>query len=393
MTAAVRGRVLLGLLTASGAYVAAEGTRYFLAAGRRDRHHVESAAFLFATICAAVALSAGRRVDAAPEVASHTARKVGVDRGTSDPGAMPLWPLPVAAMAALLLYLPALSLGFLSDDFVLRERAWHGTAFTWAADRFWRPVPVVLFGALGPRLLHVLNVLLHGLNAWLVGRLARQLGAGASTALVAAALFLSWPTGPEAVAWCSGVQDVLLTSLALAFVSSWRASVPLLPRTAWACLVLVLAVLTKETAVALPLLACVVWLRLPPRRDDVVLGGVTAALVGGYCVLRLLAHPLPEGYERPLTRGVLKDLLAGSFGALAAPWHRDLGTTGAALGVAAALALPLVVALAAWQWQQNRRGFGSAVRMLAWVVLSVAPLFAQAIKAIHEGDSVSSLFR
>ena len=63
--------------------------------------------------------------------------------------------------------------------------------------------------------LHAANVVLHGVNAFLVSRLAGAIGLSRGAALCAGALFLSYPAAVEAVAWPSGVQDVLMTTCVL----------------------------------------------------------------------------------------------------------------------------------------------------------------------------------
>jgi hypothetical protein len=246
---------LAALLLLSASLLAVEAVRYALAAGGRGRFHVEGPAFMFALVCILVARTGGGR-----RPRPVTVLGTGSHRG---PTGLPRWSLVASVAAGLLLYAPAFGLGFLSDDFVLRERALHGAAFAWPGTPYWRPLPILVFGVFAAGPIHILNVALHGVNAWLAARLARSLGANEHVALSAGALFLTCPVSGEAVAWCSGLQDVLLTTLAVAFVLSWRAPLRLVARASLACLLLAVAMLTKETAVALPLLALVAWVRMP----------------------------------------------------------------------------------------------------------------------------------
>jgi hypothetical protein len=86
----------------------------------------------------------------------------------------------VFLVAALTLYGPALGLGLLSDDYTLLAMAQSdglGAGSGW----FFRPLPLLLWRALfaishSAVLLHIVNVLLHGLNAFLVGTLGRAMG-------------------------------------------------------------------------------------------------------------------------------------------------------------------------------------------------------------------------
>src|SRR5262249_60843571 len=71
-----------------------------------------------------------------------------------------------------------------------------------------------------PGLLHAVNLTLHGVNAWLVSMLAVRLGFRGDASIAAGGLFLPFPAAPEAVAWASGIQDVLMTSSALGAVAA-----------------------------------------------------------------------------------------------------------------------------------------------------------------------------
>ena len=102
--------------------------------------------------------------------------------------------------------------------------------------------------------LHAANVVLHGVNAFLVSRLAGAIGLSRGVALCAGALFLAYPAAVEAVAWPSGVQDVLMTTCVLIVLVVAIASRSQLARISWACAALLVALLTKETAIAAPAL-------------------------------------------------------------------------------------------------------------------------------------------
>ncbi len=90
---------------------------------------------------------------------------------------------------------------------------WGATAplplsFEWnhlAPGLWWRPIEKLdrlllgRYSFLYPQYLHVLSVVGHGLSGWLVYRLARRLGASASTSRLLAALFLIHPGGCSVV--------------------------------------------------------------------------------------------------------------------------------------------------------------------------------------------------
>ncbi len=164
-------------------------------------------------------------------------------------------PLMVCAfvVAAGVLYFPAVSVGFLSDDYVLARLAAQNE-FLGGSWEFFRPLPVLCFKLAGahPVVLHSAIIMLHGANAALVAALAAAAGQSPAAAVVAGALFLTFPAHAEAVAWCSGLQDVLmttgvLTAVALANAARERLALPALAG----------ALLSKETAVVAPAL---LWL-------------------------------------------------------------------------------------------------------------------------------------
>jgi hypothetical protein len=177
------------------------------------------------------------------------------------------------AAAAVVLYQRSITIGFLSDDYTLRAMAQSdnlGSTSGW----FFRPVPLLLWrGILSvvdtPVVLHVLNIVLHGVNAFLVAALGFAMGMRCQTALGAAALFLTFPALPEAIVWAAGIQDVLMTTTALAAVVICARKTPL---SGWRIVLvgglLILGFGSKETAVCIPVLialCCVTRARL--RRD------------------------------------------------------------------------------------------------------------------------------
>jgi protein O-mannosyl-transferase len=106
---------------------------------------------------------------------------------------------------------------------------------------------------------HLANLVLNGLVVWLVFCLLRRL-TGERVAVVAAGLFALHPIHTESVAWIAAVTDLELTVFYLATLllylklpdsnHGWRAR-------AGMCAVFTLALLSKEQAMTLPVLAVI----------------------------------------------------------------------------------------------------------------------------------------
>lgn len=204
-----------------------------------------------------------------------------------EPGPSGSWPWAAALLAlAVLAYVPVFGAGFVwDDDNHVTENAtltsarglrdiWLGvrenetcqyypltfTAF-WVQYRLW---------GLNPLPYHVVNVLLHGLNAILLWRLlARWRLPGA---WAAAAIFAVHPIHAMSVAWITELKNVLSGAFMLLTLLAWEAwdrrrSAGLYVLALLACLA---AVLSKTAAAALPaLMLLVAWWRKPrvERRD------------------------------------------------------------------------------------------------------------------------------
>lgn len=342
-----------------------EAARYFLAGGSRGRFHVESRYFIFVFLCV---------------LAGALARASALDRrpvGNTEPDRSG-WFLGGSLILALVLYWPALSLGFLSDDFALLAIAGKGEALV-VRPMFWRPLPIWLYAAGdalgGPVLLHLLNVVLHGVNGWLVARLARALDLGQGAAVAAALLFLVFPASVEPVAWVSGLVDVLMTTVVLLGLCAWGAPWPLRLRLPLVVFAMLVALITKETSVALPLLGLVVWASRRAVRDNAVIAASLAATVAVFAGWWLTQSALPADYAQAPSRGLLKEVLVRPFGGLGAPYHAELGEYGLALSLAAAVSLPLVLTLNAMAWRRDRDSFTRSLRMALWVLIAVLPVY------------------
>src|SRR4051812_3987024 len=347
-----RELALFALVLLLLAYVSILAAEYYFRIGSVQRHHLESA-WMWFIAASALAAFFGRSPSNGPDA-----------RGSSWT-AVPYMPAALIA-AAFALYYPALRLGFLSDDFTLSALAARNELFgrSWA---FFRPLPLLFYKAAGdhPALLHAAVVVLHGLNAAMVVRLAATFGLSTRQTLAAGVLFLAFPANLEAVAWCAGVQDVLMTTCVLAAILAAAASSTTLSLAA-----LTLSLFSKETAVAAPIL---IWLSNRRRWRTAAAG---LAIAGVYAAWRLATRPLAEGYAAAPSSYALKELLVRPFGTLAVPFSGAHVSHRPMLGVLLVCGLALLIARAAWRWRGRRGQLLVAAALVLWVIVSVAPVYS-----------------
>jgi tetratricopeptide (TPR) repeat protein len=201
------------------------------------------------------------------------------------PGVMEIAACGISA----LVYIATLSFGFVYDDVpqILKNPAIHGwnsvpqyfTSHVWAAiypntsGNYYRPLFLLwlrlnyfLFGTNAAGW-HLTSVLCHVAATWLVFRLAQKLTGDRLTAFVTALVFGMHPSHIENVAWISGVTDPLMACFLLAsFLAFLDFGEPhrVLPATLSLGL-FALALLSKETAVVLPVLIFAYVLILGPN--------------------------------------------------------------------------------------------------------------------------------
>jgi Tfp pilus assembly protein PilF len=192
------------------------------------------------------------------------------------------WLLALLLLLAVAPYFNTLDNGFVYDDNnevltnpYIRSFSHVGEIFSTrilahlgarGATNYYRPISIFgflicykLFGLL-PYGFHLANVVLHALIVALLFGLSRRLFHDEWLAFIAAAIFALHPIHTESVAWVSGVTDLDLAVFYLAtfwlFLASAR---PHGGRSEWMHLGMVgsfiLALLSKEQAVTLPLLA------------------------------------------------------------------------------------------------------------------------------------------
>ncbi len=349
--------VVLGFLYANGA----EGTR---------RHHIESGVALLVGVGAIVVVSFRFRRQQSP--------------GTPLPQQL-LTPRAPALGILLLLQIgvalwilsPGLRVGLLSDDYVLFEHAMRG-GFAPAGWHF-RPLPLVIWWVLSKVtaapwvFMHLINVVLHGVNALLVWRIARRLGMSGQAAVLAGMFFVVYPAATESVVWCSGIQDVLMTTATLLFVTVWTAPWCVALRVGLMLASLVAGFATKETAVAMPALGIVTaWpLDASRRRENLLLAVVFGALAGLFALWSLGLH---DTQLLPVSKYAVQTLVFRAFAVLFAPWSAALLAVAPwllALSIGG-MSVLLLVSFARWT-DTSAWGWCAALQQAVWVLLAIAP--------------------
>ena len=356
-------RISAALCLISAAYVLLRVALYYFQIDGTRRHHVEAASIAF-VLALAVRMVTADRV-APPDAVDHT-------------------PAPTAlsglgfAGAAVLLYWPALFTGLFADDYVLVEAARAGRFTVWT--ELFRPSIFVLWRwllAIAPApavALHAFNIGLHGVNAFLVSRVGAAIGLPRGASLCAGALFLSYPAAVEAVTWPSGVQDVLMTTCVLIVLVVATTDRSQIVRISWACAVLLVALLTKETAIAAPALLLMLGLIAGIRSPAWVTAGVCAAIVAIFLFVRFSVLPLPPDYSPGASRYQAKELLVRPFATLIVPFRAEETLRHPALGLVSAAFVVVVLTLGAGRNGWRDPAAARAVAAAGMVLAAVGPV-------------------
>ncbi len=277
-----------------------------------------------------------------------------------------VWILAALAVLACLPYLPALTLTFISDDYLQIDLARnYGPVSGWgalAADPLYRARATSLIltywteRAFGfwPLPFLLSSLLLHVVNTCMLYALSRKLGLAVAPAALAAGFFAVQEGHQEAVMWYAAVHELLVFFFAAATLLAWLRFCDSSRRrdyaVAFACFLL--ALLSKESAVAIvPLL---VLLAPEPRRawKAALPFAVTAV---GYFGLAWAG------------RGSHQHFGDGTFALTAPFWITLWNSTGRLLWIWGALAL---AALAVWHDRAWTRTLKIAA---AWVVICLLP--------------------
>jgi hypothetical protein len=297
-------------------------------------------------------------------------------------------PAGIVLLAAFAVHAPTVAFGVtgLDDrDLIVGDRAFladpanllrvFGRSYLHVVDPshvYWRPLVTASYildaqwSGERPWGYHATNVVLFAVASALVLALLRRFRFGRRVALAGALVFAVHPALASAVAWIPGRNDTLLAVMALA---SWV----LLLKKRWLghLFFLALALMTKETAVALPLVWSVTLFAGRGRRDPRrwLLAAAWVGLVGARLVVHTAAtHATPAELlaNLPLVPVALGQLLLPVRPTVLAV----VGDLSAWPGVAAAV----VVTFATWRLGRVRRTV-VAVGALAFLFF-LAPVLA-----------------
>lgn len=211
----------------------------------------------------------------------------------------PRWWFLAFPLGALVVFALTLNAGWVSDDFeaIALAKSPDGLQRIFSetlGGSVYRPLFFLSFwlehhvwGGWEPGY-HLTNVLLHGLNAGVLWLLFRRWRLATWAAWLGALWFLVYPAHHESVTWLSGRTDVLATTGVLLALWCFE-NLSLRRWHRWGLVgATVLALLTKEIGLAIPLLLALRTLTLPRdvRREHWRFVAVTLALVAGALVLR-----------------------------------------------------------------------------------------------------------
>lgn len=189
------------------------------------------------------------------------------------PAGVPKWAVWALLGFTALIYLRALFNDFanLDDDAYIinspyiRDFSFRGikVIFSVFTNSNYHPLTILIYlleyriAGLSPLLYHLVNVMFHLLNVWLVYKLAEKLSGKSITAIVTAVLFALHPMHVESVAWVSELKDVLYSGFFLLSLLAYLRFIERGKQAKYyfaALLFFVLSLLSKSAAVTLPVL-------------------------------------------------------------------------------------------------------------------------------------------
>ena len=356
------------VLSALGGWAAFNGVLF--AVDSTKRYRAESGWILLAVALVIIAVVTVRK--GVPSVTPTVRASLG----------LPLVTAAVALVSAVLLYHPALSVGLLSDDYVLLNRAQRGLL----ADPSWeylRPLTLALWRVIALEgdstdiawRLHAFSITLHGLNAALVAVLATRLGLATREAVIAGALFLAFPGSAEAVVWASASFDLTFVLFMLTAGIVITTS-PGVTQVVGIAVLTIAALASKEVGVVLPIVVAITAWASPHSTLKQALVPVTISLAIAliYGLIRVVSSfgvtpPLAEfsGYA-------VKEIFSRPFGFLGLPFHAQVLVANPWLAVASALWWPVMFVGAARRWSADGRDARLLIALGLWIVVTVVPL-------------------
>ena len=329
------------------------------------RHHVESAAFIFAALLLLHVFTSGR-----------------VERRAIDvPPAPRGWAVVFAlGVVVAVLFARTMGIGFFSDDFVIYAwaRRFELTPDEWT---YLRPVPIALWSSLASWLpasgfavaAHVVNVVLHVVNAVLTYGLGRALAGTFLASSVSAVVFAVFPVNVEAVVWPSAVFDVLLVCFTLMFAHLALRRPALSARALIAVVALTAAgLLTKESFVVAPALVALLLYAVQAPRAAYWPAIVSAGLSAIYSLWRLSDPGVASPYG-DISGYILKEIVSRPFASLALPYHASFLQRRSVLVAVGLVAVVSMLAALAYIPPVNRPR-RLILACVLWVLVAVLPL-------------------
>lgn len=205
---------------------------------------------------------------------------------------------------------------FLSDDYVLLVRAAtdnNSLSRVWSeagGDGAYRPIGAYFFHGISsfarfsPHAWRYVSLAIHLLNAVCLFVLCRKLWPSRDAiAPLACALFLVHGTRPEVVYWTAGSFDLLACGFSLLSILWWVSSPPPALRWLGTAAFLALALLSKESAYAAPLIGVVLLVTSeePSNKKIRTFAALSIGLSGLFAIHRLLLFGGPGGYVDALS--------------------------------------------------------------------------------------------
>ncbi|MFH0866637.1 MAG: tetratricopeptide repeat protein [Bacteroidota bacterium] len=192
------------------------------------------------------------------------------------PFKIPKWALPSVLIFTAFLYFRSLFNDFAWDDEMyilnnpfIRDFSISGIKAIFSSFYFCNYHPLTTltylfeynFFGLYPLPYHILNVLLHLLNTWLVYKITEKLSENKITVLVVSLFFAIHPMHVESVAWISERKDVLFTSFYLLSILVYLRYLKCEKKLKYyigTLLLFIFSLLSKPSAVTLPVLLIVI---------------------------------------------------------------------------------------------------------------------------------------
>ncbi|MBI1289533.1 MAG: tetratricopeptide repeat protein [Flavobacteriales bacterium] len=166
---------------------------------------------------------------------------------------------------------------------------------------------------------HLLNLLLHAANAVLVFLFVRRLSESLTVATLAALLFGIHPMNVEPVAWITGRKDVLYAFFSLLSLTTYvkYAQQGFKNRSLvfWSCLFLLFALLSKATAVVVPIWMLLIDLRFADRLNKKILLQKLPflSLAGVFGLLAIYAQQQTPALSTAIDRSFLHSILSAGY--------------------------------------------------------------------------------